>query len=78
MLVGEIASPSTRIFDRTTKRALYAEAAIPFLMFVDPAEIPESALFELVDGGYTEIARSRDGQLEISRPIAATLDLTAS
>jgi Uma2 family endonuclease len=77
VLVGEIASPSTRIYDRTTKRALYAEAGIPFLMLVDPGEVPTAVLFELRDGSYTEVGSSTDGRLEIARPIAATLEFGA-
>lgn len=75
VLVGEIASPSTRVYDRTTKRALYAEAGIPFLMFVDP-DPPSAVLLELHEGEYVEVARSVDGRLELPRPFPVTLDLT--
>lgn len=75
ILVGEIASPSTRVYDRTTKRALYAEAGIPLLMFVDPGDPPSAVLLELRDGEYAEVARSDDGQLKITRPVPAILDL---
>ena len=75
VLVGEIASPSTRLYDRTAKRALYAESDIPFLMFVDPGHPPEAVLFELRDGGYSQIARSVAGKLVMSRPFPVTLDL---
>jgi Uma2 family endonuclease len=36
----EIHSPSTRTYDRALKRQLYAEAGVPFLVFVDPATDP--------------------------------------
>jgi Uma2 family endonuclease len=75
VLVGEIASPSTRVYDRTTKRALYAEAGIPFLMLVDPGDPPLAVLLELRDGEYTEVARSSDGWLKLARPFPAVLDL---
>lgn len=77
VLVGEVASPSTRVYDRTTKRALYAESGIPFLMLVDPGEPPTALLFELQDGEYVEIAGSTDGRLEMERPFRVALDLTA-
>jgi Uma2 family endonuclease len=75
VLVGEIASPSTRLYDRTAKRALYAESGIPFLMLVDPGHPPEAVLFELHDGAYSEIARSVGGRLAMSRPFPMILDL---
>jgi len=76
VLVGEIASPSTRRYDRTTKRTLYAEAGIPFLMLVDPGDPPVAELHELRDGEYVEIGRSSEGRLEMTAPFALTLDLT--
>lgn len=74
VLVGEIASPSTRIYDRTTKRALYAEAGIPFLMLVEPKP-PSAVLYELHDGEYRELARSVGGRIELTRPFPVLLDL---
>jgi Uma2 family endonuclease len=77
VLVGEIASPSTRVYDRTTKRALYAEAGVPYLLMVDPSCQPPSAVcYELVDGDYVEHARSEDGHLQLDRPFPVRLDLT--
>jgi Uma2 family endonuclease len=75
VLVGEIASPSTRVYDRTTKRALYAEAGIPFLMLVEPNP-PTATLYELADGEYIEITRSTAGRIELPRPFPVVLDLT--
>ncbi len=77
VLVGEIASPSTRRYDRTTKRDLYAEAGVRYLMLVDPGDPPSAELFELRGGEFVEIARSEEGILEVARPFAATLDLTS-
>jgi Uma2 family endonuclease len=74
VLVGEIASPSTRVYDRTTKRALYAEAGVPFLMLVEPKP-PSAVLYELRDGEYAEIARSAGGRIELIRPFPVVLDL---
>lgn len=76
VLVGEVASPSTRVYDRTTKRALYAEARIPYLMFVDPDDPPGAVLFELLDEEYVEVVRSENGRLELPRPFPGTVDLT--
>lgn len=75
VMVGEIASPSTRRYDRTTKRALYAEAGIRYLMFVDPGDPPVVELHELRDGKHVEIARSDAGRMTMSRPFPAVLDL---
>lgn len=77
VLVGEIASPSTRVYDRTTKTALYAEAGIPYLLMVDPGCQPPSAVcYELVEGRYVECARSEDGFLRLDRPFQVRLTLT--
>lgn len=76
VLVGEIASPSTRVYDRTTKRTLYAEAGIPYLLMVDPSGQPPSAVcYELLHGAYAECARSEDGLLRLDRPFQARLCL---
>jgi Uma2 family endonuclease len=40
LMAVEIHSPSTRTYDRALKRQLYAEAGVPFLVFVDPATDP--------------------------------------
>lgn len=76
VLVGEIASPSTRRYDRTTKRALYAESGVRYLMLVDPGDPPVAELYELRGGEYVEIARSVHGVLRMSQPFPVVLDLT--
>lgn len=77
VLVGEIASPSTRVYDRTTKTALYAEAGIPYLLMVDPSCQPPSAVcYELLDGSYVERVRSENGLLQLDRPFRVQLALT--
>jgi len=76
VLVGEIASPSTRVYDRTTKRALYAGAGIPYLLLVDPSCQPPSAVcYELLDGSYGERVRSENGLLLLDRPFPVRLTL---
>ncbi|HEY3610802.1 MAG TPA: Uma2 family endonuclease [Pseudonocardiaceae bacterium] len=79
LMAVEIHSPSTRAFDRALKRQLYADAQIPFLVFVDPATEPASAVcYELDDGEYRESAQSDDGRLVLSRPFPLTVDLGGS
>ncbi|MGH3802453.1 MAG: hypothetical protein ACRDTD_20460, partial [Pseudonocardiaceae bacterium] len=64
-------------YDRTTKRALYAEAGIPHLLMVDPSCQPPSAVcYELLDGDYVERVRSEDGLLRLDRPFQVRLALT--
>jgi Uma2 family endonuclease len=76
LLAGEIESPSTKVFDRTLKRQVYAEAGVPFYLLVDPAKKPaEALLFELVDGVYVLLAKSESGRIEFTRPFQVTLDL---
>lgn len=55
LLVVEVASPSTRRFDRTAKRLVYQEAGVPAYWLVDP-EVPGVTVLELVDGTYEEVA----------------------
>lgn len=79
VLAGEIASPSTRVYDQTTRRALYAEAGVPYLLMVDPSCPPPSAVcYELRDGGYVERVRSEDGFLQLDRPFRVRLALMLS
>lgn len=75
-LVCEVASPSTRLKDQTLKRALYAQARIPFHLLVDPAPDEVSAtLFELTGEDYEPIARTEHGRLALTRPFEVTLEL---
>lgn len=55
LLVVEVASPSTRRFDRTAKRSAYEEAGVPAYWIVDPG-VPSVTVSELVDGSYQEVA----------------------
>jgi Uma2 family endonuclease len=75
VLVGEVLSPSTRVYDRTTKRALYAEAGVPSLLLVDPDDT-STVCYELHGGEYVESGRSVHGRLWLERPFPVTLDLT--
>lgn len=76
LMAVEIHSPSTRAYDRALKRQLYAEAGVPFLVFVDPAREPIEAVCLRLDGDtYQESARAVNGQLTLTRPFAVTVDL---
>ncbi|HJP77110.1 MAG TPA: Uma2 family endonuclease [Pseudonocardiaceae bacterium] len=79
LLALEIHSPSTRTFDLALKRQLYAEAGIPFLMFVDPKTgVPAMRLLELDGEGFREIASSTAGVLTASQPFPLKLDLVGA
>ncbi|WP_231950869.1 Uma2 family endonuclease [Allokutzneria albata] len=76
LMAAEVLSPSSRAFDRALKRQLYAEAAIPFFVIVDPVAEPVSAIAYEFDGaGYREMARSDDGVLKWERPFPVLVDL---
>ncbi|NBH10198.1 Uma2 family endonuclease [Amycolatopsis sp. SID8362] len=72
LLAAEIVSPSTKVQDRILKRAVYAEALIPFYLLVEP---DSATLFELHSGDYEPIAKSDNGELHLTRPFEATLRL---
>jgi Uma2 family endonuclease len=57
--VCEVLSPGTRRIDLTDKRRLYAQAGVPHLWLVDPAEQTLEA-FSLGDGAWTLIAALKD------------------
>jgi Uma2 family endonuclease len=74
-LAAEIVSPSTKMQDRILKRALYAEALIPFYLLVEPREPVTATLFALEGDDYEPIAKSDRGELRLTRPFEATLKL---
>lgn len=76
LLVAEIESPSTRVQDRIFKKALYAEALIPYYLLVDP-EQEAATVYALSDGDYLPHAKSEGGVLELAEPFPAELDLRA-
>jgi Uma2 family endonuclease len=72
----EIHSPSIRAYDRALQRQVYAEAGVPFLIFVDPASDPVSAVCYELDGDeYRESVRSDGGVFTLTRPFPVTVDL---
>ena len=75
LLAAEIVSPSTKIQDRVLKRAVYAEAHIPYYLLVEPGEPTAATLFELQGGEYHPIAKSDETDIELTRPFTATIRL---
>ncbi|HEX4702103.1 MAG TPA: Uma2 family endonuclease, partial [Pseudonocardiaceae bacterium] len=79
LLAVEIISSSSRTYDHVFKRQLYADAGVPFLVLVDPANDPISAVSYELDGAeYLESARSNGGALTLTRPFAVTVDLAGA
>ncbi|MGW5746923.1 Uma2 family endonuclease [Amycolatopsis sp. NPDC003861] len=75
LLAAEIVSPSTKIQDRVLKRAIYAEALIPYYLLVEPGDPIAATLFELHAGEYEPIAKSDKTDLALTRPFTATIRL---
>ncbi|MEU0794961.1 Uma2 family endonuclease [Amycolatopsis sp. NPDC005961] len=75
LLAAEIVSPSTKMQDRILKRAIYAEALVPYYLLVEPPEPVSATLFALEGGEYAPIAKSENGELHLTRPFEATLKL---
>ena len=74
LLVIEILSPSTRRFDETVKRQIYAEMGIPSYWLVD-ITAPAIEVLELSDDGtYAEHLRiAGSEQSRVERPFPVTL-----
>jgi Uma2 family endonuclease len=75
LLAAEIVSPSTKIQDRILKRAVYAEALIPYYLLVEPGEPSAATLFELQGDEYEPIAKSDKADIALTRPFNATIRL---
>jgi Uma2 family endonuclease len=75
LLAAEIVSPSTKVQDRILKRAIYAEALIPYYLLVEPGEPIAATLFELQGDEYAPIAKSDEADIELIRPFNATIRL---
>lgn len=73
LLVVEVASPSTRMVDRGTKRLAFEAAGVPAYWLVDPDE-PSLTVLRLGDGGYVEEASVRgDEEYLAAEPFAVTV-----
>jgi Uma2 family endonuclease len=73
LLVVEIRSPSTALFDLNRKQAAYEKFGVPSYWIVDPDPArPEVTVFELRDGGYVTAATSAQA-VTVTRPFPATI-----
>lgn len=73
LLVVEIASPSTRMVDRGTKRLAFAAAGVPVYWLADP-DTPSLTVLRLVDGSYVEEATvTGDEAYTATEPLAVTV-----
>lgn len=73
LLVVEVLSPSSRLTDRTLKRAIYEREAVPNYWLVEPDEPAVTAL-GLVSGAYVEVAHVAGAEeLELRSPFPVTL-----
>ena len=74
VLVVEVLLPSTKVFDRTKKRAEYQELGVEHFWIVDPAG-PSIEVLRLVDGVYEIAAKGVAGQpFEVSEPVPLSFD----
>lgn len=73
LIVVEVASPSTRMVDRGTKRLAFEAAGVPVYWLVDPDE-PSLTVLRLVDGSYVEEATvAGDEAYTATEPLAVTV-----
>jgi Uma2 family endonuclease len=73
LLVVEVRSPSTALFDLNRKKAAYERFGVPSYWIVDPdPAAPEVTVFELRDGHYFLAATSTQ-PLTVAHPFAVTI-----
>ncbi|RJQ72967.1 Uma2 family endonuclease [Pseudonocardiaceae bacterium YIM PH 21723] len=76
LMAVEVVSPSSRTYDRVTKRHLYAESGIPYYLLVDPTDAGLLLrAYQLVQGRYKELASGNDGILDLEQPFEVSLRL---
>ena len=69
LLAVEVASPSTALHDRNTKKAFYERIGVPGYWLLDPTEPGSLTAFELDGPGYREIAHvTGDDTFSAERP----------
>jgi Uma2 family endonuclease len=74
LLVVEIRSPSTALFDLNRKKAAYQEFGVSSYWIVNPdLGRPELTVFELRDGSYVTEATSTQ-PVTVTRPFPVTID----
>lgn len=73
LLLVEVASPTTRMIDRGTKRLAYEAAGVPEYWLVDPDE-PSLTVLRLIDGRYEQTANvTGDEPYEATYPFPVTI-----
>ncbi len=81
LLVVELVSPSTAVWDTVAKRQAYAESGIPHYWMVDTRKGRESFLsLRLIGDGYEPAFESTDriesaGPVAVSAPLASLFEL---
>jgi Uma2 family endonuclease len=58
LLAVEVASPSTALHDRNTKKAFYERVGVPSYWLLDPTEAGALTAFELTEDGYRQVGRA--------------------
>jgi Uma2 family endonuclease len=73
LLVVEVRSPSTALFDLNRKKDAYARFGVPFYWIADPEPSgPEFTIFELRDGRYELELKTTDPFI-VSRPFPVSI-----
>ncbi|MHB8264015.1 MAG: Uma2 family endonuclease, partial [Acidimicrobiales bacterium] len=76
LVVVEVLSPSTTIYDSTEKRARYESLGVPAYWIVNPAT-PSITVMRLMDGCYVEVAQAQGAEtceIDWPYPVSATPD----
>lgn len=75
LLVAEVLSPSTRLYDRNLKFAHYARVGVESYWLVDPVEPGAITVYRLApDGGYVEFGSTAgEDPLEVDAPFPMSL-----
>jgi Uma2 family endonuclease len=75
LLVVEVASPRTRLYDRNRKKDIYQSFGIGSYWIIEPdRKRPELTVFELRDGKYAEVAHvTGDEEFPAERPFPVTI-----
>jgi Uma2 family endonuclease len=75
VLVAEVASPSTRVVDRTVKAEKYAEAGIPAYWRIDLDPVVTVVAHALRGGAYVELGSWRAGEtVTVDDPVRVRFD----
>jgi Uma2 family endonuclease len=74
LLVAEVLSPSTRLYDLNTKRSAYERMGVPSYWVVDPDGLGSLTVLELDGGRYRQIAHVEgDEEFAATQPFAVTV-----